>query len=266
MDEQSRSAGLAAPALREAGLRYVSDDMPGIRRRRAGKGFAYRGLDGAVLREPEILAWIRSLGIPPAWTKVWISPHRDGHLLAVGRDAKGRKQYRYHPAWRALRDEAKFERVLAFGRALPRIRATVAADLRAQGLGRRKVLAIVVRLLETTLIRVGNEEYARANRSFGLTTMRGRHVKAAGAELRFCFRGKSGKQHVVTLRSRRLAQLVRRLQERAARSCSSSWARTAGRSRSIPGRSTITCARSPAASSRPRTSAPGRPRCSPPGP
>lgn len=201
------------PALSEAGLRYVSDAMPGIRRRRTGKGFAYLGPDGAALRDSATLAWIRSLAIPPAWSRVWISPHRDGHILAVGRDARGRKQYRYHPAWRALRDGAKFERMLAFGRALPRIRSAVEADLGARGLGRRKVLAIVVRLLETTLIRVGNDEYAKANRSFGLTTMQDRHVTAEGAELRFSFRGKSGKRHRVSLRSRRLTGMVRRLQE-----------------------------------------------------
>lgn len=203
----------AAEALRDAGLRYVSDALPGIARRRAGKGFAFRGPDGQAVRDAATLGWIRSLAIPPAWTGVWISPFPDGHLLAVGRDAKGRKQYRYHPRWRASRDEAKFGRMLEFGRALPRIRAQVAADLKKPGLGRRKVLATVVRLLEATLIRVGNEEYAKTNRSFGLTTMRDRHFKAEGAELRFTFRGKSGKRHAVTLRSRRLAQLVRRMQE-----------------------------------------------------
>ena len=188
------------------------DAVPGITRRRAGKGFGYRGPDGRPLRDAATLAWIRSLAIPPAWTEVWISPFRNGHLLATGRDAKGRKQYRYHPRWRTLRDETKFGRMLAFGRALPRIRAAVAAELARPGLGRRKVLATVVRLLETTLIRVGNDEYARANKTFGLTTMRNRHVKAEGAELRFRFKGKAGKAHAVTLRSRRLANLVQRMQ------------------------------------------------------
>lgn len=202
-----------AADLREMGLRYVSDAMPGISRRRSGKGFAYRGPDGQPLRDREKLAWIRSLAIPPAWEKVWISPFPDGHLLAVGRDEKGRKQYRYHPRWRALRDEAKFGRMLAFGRALPKIRAAVDAELSKPGLGKRKVLATVVRLLETTLIRVGNEEYAKTNKSFGLTTLRDRHFKAEGAKLRFSFRGKHGKKHVVTLKSRKLAQLVRRMQE-----------------------------------------------------
>ena len=199
--------------LRELGLRYVTNGLAGITRRRVGTGFSYRAPDGSLLKDRDTLAWIRKLAIPPAWREVWISTHRDGHLLATGRDTRGRKQYRYHPAWRAFRDETKFGRMLAFGQALPRIRAAVAEELAKPGLGRRKVLATVVRLLETTLIRVGNDEYARANKTFGLTTMRGRHVKAEGAQLRFRFRGKSGKPHEVTLRDRRLAALVRRLQE-----------------------------------------------------
>lgn len=207
------SAAEAAQDLRDLGLRYVADDMPGITRRRAGKGFGYRQPDGKPLRDAETLRWIKSLAIPPAWQGVWISPFKDGHLLATGRDDKGRKQYRYHPRWRALRDEAKFGRMLAFGRTLPKIRAEVEADLGKPGLGRRKVLATVVRLLETTLIRVGNDEYAKANKTFGLTTMLDRHFKAEGAKLRFSFRGKAGKRHVVTLRSRRLAGLVRKMQE-----------------------------------------------------
>ena len=194
-------------------LRYVQDDAPGLTRRRAGTGFSYRGPDGDPVRDRATLAWVRSLAIPPAWREVWISPWRNGHLLATGRDAKGRKQYRYHPSWRAAREEAKFGRMLGFGRALPRIREAVAAELGRPGLGRTKVLATVVRLLETTLIRVGNDEYARTNKSYGLTTLRDRHVKAEGGELRFSFRGKAGKRHVVTLRDRRLARLVRRMQE-----------------------------------------------------
>ncbi len=190
-------------ALEEAGLRYVSDGMPGIARRRAGKGLAYRGPDGQALRDADTLRWIRSLAIPPAWRDVWISPFRDGHLLATGRDEKGRKQYRYHPRWRAIRDAAKFEHVLAFGKALPRIRAAVEADLAGRDLGRRRVLATVVRLLETTLIRVGNDEYAKANKSYGLTTLKDRHVKAEGSTLRFRFRGKAGKRHEITLKDRR---------------------------------------------------------------
>ncbi len=166
-----------------------------------------------MLKNADTLGWIRKLAVPPAWREVWISPIRHGHLLATGRDARGRKQYRYHPAWRAYRDETKFERMVAFGRTLPRIRASVEAELARPGLGRRKVLATVVRLLETTLIRVGNDEYARANKTFGLTTMRSRHFKAEGAQLRFRFRGKSGKPHEVTLRDRRMARLVGRMQE-----------------------------------------------------
>jgi DNA topoisomerase I len=221
MEEEDDDAPAAVPcaeqpsaaALEEVGLRYVSDAMPGITRRRAGKGFAYRAPDGRGIADPDTLRWIRSLAIPPAWTGVWISPFRDGHLLATGRDAKGRKQYRYHPRWREVRDAAKFDRMLAFGRALPRVRAAVAEDMAARGLGRRKVLATVVRLLEATLIRVGNDEYAKANKTFGLTTMKDRHFRADGSELRFAFRGKHGKRHEVRLRDRRLAQLVRRMQD-----------------------------------------------------
>ncbi|MDF1586100.1 DNA topoisomerase IB [Marinimicrococcus flavescens] len=200
-------------ALAEAGLHYVRDDDPGITRRRAGRGFSYRGPDGRKIADPATLRWIRSLAVPPAWREVWISPDPKGHLLATGRDARGRKQYRYHPRWRAVREEAKFGRMLAFGRALPRIRTGVEADLAARGLGRRKVLALVVRLLETTLIRVGNQEYARTNRTFGLTTLRDRHLVVEGGRLRFLFRGKGGKRHEVSLRDRRLARLARTCQE-----------------------------------------------------
>jgi DNA topoisomerase-1 len=199
--------------LEEIGLRYVADDMPGITRRRSGTGVAYRGPDGRPLRDKDTLRWIRSLAIPPAWTGVWISPFRDGHLLATGRDVKGRKQYRYHPAWRQVREAAKFDRMLAFGRALPKIRAAVDVDMAARGLGQRKVLATIVKLLELTLIRVGNDEYARTNKSYGLTTLRDRHFKADGRELRFSFKGKGGKRHDVRLKDRRLATLVRRLQD-----------------------------------------------------
>lgn len=206
-------AAQARDELQELGLRYMTDGVSGITRRRAGKGFSYRAADGSLVRDAGMLAWIRKLAIPPAWRDVWISPRANGHLLATGRDARGRKQYRYHPAWRTFRDETKFGRMLAFGKTLPRIRAVVEAELRRPGLGRRKVLATVVRLLETTLIRVGNDEYAKANKTFGLTTMRDRHFKAEGGQLRFRFRGKSGKPHEVTLRNRRLAWLVRRMQE-----------------------------------------------------
>src|SRR2546423_1625725 len=196
-----------------AGLRYVSDASPGIRRKRAGKNFSYIGLDGKPIHDQDELHRIRSLGIPPAWTDVWICPQPNGHIQATGRDAKGRKQYRYHPRWRAVRDETKYSRLIAFGEALPTIRARVEHDLGLPGLPREKVLATVVRLLETTLIRVGNEEYARQNRSYGLTTLRNRHVDVRGTELRFHFRGKSGKEHEVALHDRRLARVMRRLQE-----------------------------------------------------
>ena len=206
-------AGPDADVLRQLELRYVSDAAPGFSRRRAGKGFSYRDAHDQTVRDPDTIRWLRSLAIPPAWREVWISPHPNGHLLATGRDAKGRKQYRYHPRWRAACEETKFERMLAFGRVLPKIRAAVEGQLARPVLDRGKVLATVVRLLELTLIRVGNDEYARLNKTFGLTTMRDRHVRAEGTKLRFSFRGKSGKQHVVTVRNRRLAGLVRRMQE-----------------------------------------------------
>jgi DNA topoisomerase-1 len=196
-----------------AGLRYVTDAHPGIRRKRAGKGFTYLNADGTRLLAPQELQRIQSLGIPPAWTKVWICPLPHGHLQATGYDAKGRKQYRYHPRWREVRDETKYGRMLAFGEALPLIRRQVEHDMALQGLPRAKVLATVLQLLETTLIRVGNEEYARANRSFGLTTLRDRHVAITGATLRFHFRGKSGKEHTVEINDRRLALIVKRCQE-----------------------------------------------------
>jgi DNA topoisomerase-1 len=200
-------------AAREAGLRYVSDRAPGIRRRRAGRSFVYVDADGRRVDDEETVARIKSLAIPPAWTDVWICPSPRGHVQATGRDARGRKQYRYHPKWRQSRDEAKYERMMAFGEALPAIRARAEADLAAPGLGREKVLGAVVRLLESTLVRVGNREYARQNRSFGLTTMRDRHATIDGSTLRFQFTGKGGKKWAVGLRDRRLANVVRRCQE-----------------------------------------------------
>jgi DNA topoisomerase-1 len=200
-------------AARSAGLRYYTDARPGIGRRRAGKGFTYTGLDGKPIRDPKDLKRFRSLAIPPAWTNVWICPSPRGHLQATGRDAKGRKQYRYHPKWREVRDETKYARMLAFAEALPAIRARTNSDLSLGCLSREKVLAIVVQLLDETAIRVGNEEYARTNRSFGLTTLRTRHVKVDGTEIHFHFRGKSGKDHVVDLRNRRLARAVKRCQD-----------------------------------------------------
>jgi DNA topoisomerase-1 len=196
-----------------AGLRYVTDGGPGLRRRRAGKGFTYLGVDGRRVRDPDELNRIRALAIPPAWTEVWICPTANGHLQATGRDEKGRKQYRYHPRWREVRDETKYGRMIAFGQALPHIRRRAGRDLALPGLPRAKVLATVVRLLETTLIRVGNDEYARANQSFGLTTMRDHHAEVSGSQVRFQFRGKSGKQHTIGLNDRRLAGIVRRCRD-----------------------------------------------------
>jgi DNA topoisomerase I len=200
-------------AAREAGLRWSTDDRAGITRRRAGKGWAYRTPDGEPVRNRDTLARIRSLAIPPAWTDVWISPDERGHVQATGRDARGRKQHRYHPAFREQREHAKFDRMLSFAGLLPAIRERVEADLGRPGLPREKVLATVVRLLELTLIRVGNEEYARLNRSFGLTTLRDRHARIEGSQIRFRFTGKSGKKHEVTLRDRRLARVVARCQD-----------------------------------------------------
>jgi DNA topoisomerase I len=203
----------AAAAAEAAGLRYVTDSMPGITRRRAGKGFTYRDPQGRVITERKELARLRRLAIPPAWTAVWICPHPRGHLQATGRDARARKQYRYHEEWRQIRDAHKFDRVLVFARALPQIRARVDADLRRPGLPRERVLATVVRLLETTLIRVGNAEYARDNKSFGLTTIRHHHVEVNGSTIEFEFRGKGGKMHKVSTRDRRLARIVRACHE-----------------------------------------------------
>ena len=196
-----------------AQLRYVSDARPGLQRIRHRRSFRYIGTDGEPVGDLATLRRIRSLAIPPAWTEVWICPVAHGHIQAVGRDARGRKQYRYHARWRAVRDEAKFDRVIQFGCALPAIRERVEKDLALPGLPREKVLASVVRLLETSLIRIGNVEYARENRSYGLTTLRTRHVTVEGARLRFEFRGKGGKRHTVDVSDRRLAAVVRRCQD-----------------------------------------------------
>jgi DNA topoisomerase I len=197
----------------EAGLRYVTDTMPGIRRRRAGRAFRYIGPDGTRITDPDRTAWFKRLAIPPAWTDVWISPIKRGHIQATGRDARGRKQYRYHPRWRDVRDEAKYGRLIEFARTLPKVRRRTERDLRRRGMPREKVLALVVRLLEATLIRVGNEEYARDHGSFGLSTLRDRHVKGNGSDLRFSFKGKGGKAHEVRIQDRRLARLVKQVQE-----------------------------------------------------
>lgn len=196
-------------AAKDAGLRYVTDAEPGFQRERRGSRVVYRDADGVVVRDPKTLERIAKLAIPPAWTDVWVCARANGHLQATGRDAKGRKQYRYHPRWREVRDETKYGRMLDFGRALPAIRARVDADLGRRGLPREKVLAAIVRLLERTLIRVGNEEYARTNNSYGLTTLLDDHVEVKTSGVRFLFRGKSGKEHEIGLQDRRLARIVR---------------------------------------------------------
>lgn len=193
-----------------AGLRYVTDAIPGITRKRRGKYFQYFDPQGKPVRDKDILTRIKSLAIPPAWTNVWICPRANGHLQATGRDAKGRKQSRYHPRWREVRDETKYERTRLFGEALPVIRERVEKDLALPGLPREKVLAAIVRLLETTFIRIGNEEYAKENHSYGLTTMRNKHVDVEGSTVRFKFQGKSGKRHMIGISDRRLARIVKR--------------------------------------------------------
>jgi DNA topoisomerase I len=197
----------------EAGLRYVRSGGPCIQRLKHGKSFRYIGPDGKPLRDPAQLERIRNLVIPPAWTNLWICPSPNGHLQAVGRDAKGRKQYRYHARYRAVRDEAKFSRMIAFSAALALIRRGVERDLKRNGLPREKVLAVVVRLLETAWVRIGNDEYAKENESFGLTTMRNRHVHIEGAKLMFQFRGKSGQNHTIELTDRRLASIVKQCRD-----------------------------------------------------
>ena len=206
--------GATDPAdAREMGLRFSADDEPGIRRVKHGRGFRYLDESGTVITDEKALARIESLVIPPAWVDVWICGRANGHLQATGRDARGRKQYRYHPKWRNHREETKFGRMAEFGRVLPSIRARVEEDLHRHNLPREKVLAAVTALLERTLIRVGNDEYARANNSFGLTTLRDRHVAAGSTSVRFTFRGKSGKQQQITLQDRRLARIVKRCQD-----------------------------------------------------
>jgi DNA topoisomerase I len=199
--------------LRTAGLTYADDRDPGLRRVKAPGGFGYRDPEGRKVTDAKTLERIHDLAIPPAWTDVWICPSPRGHIQATGRDARGRKQYRYHPDWRRLRDSGKYDRLIAFGRALPRLRARVEQDLARRGLPREKVLAAVVRLLEITLIRVGNDEYARTNKSFGLTTLRDRHAKIDGGAVKFEFKGKSGVVHRTGLRDRRLARIVKSCQD-----------------------------------------------------
>ena len=196
-----------------AGLTYVTDDQPGIRRKRAGNGFTYVKPGGKPVRDEATLDRIRALAIPPAWTDVWICPRANGHLQATGRDARGRKQHRYHAEWRRARDEAKYHRTITFAEALPALRARVEKDLSRRGLPREKVVATVVRLLERTLIRVGNHEYRRANGSYGLTTLRDHHVEFKGSKARFRFKGKSGKRRAIELRDERLVRVIKRCRD-----------------------------------------------------
>ena len=204
-------------SARSAGLRYVTDDMPGFtrqaRKTQDGVSFSYQDTEGKPLRDAQRIREIQALAIPPAYTDVWICPDPTGHLQATGRDAKGRKQYRYHPRWRTVRDDNKYERMMVFAEALPKIRKQIDQDLSRQGLPREKVLAAVIRLLETTLIRVGNDEYAKTNKSFGLTTMRDRHVKVGRKSVRFEFKGKSGVSHAIDLEDSRLARIVGRCRD-----------------------------------------------------
>ncbi|MBA2585288.1 MAG: DNA topoisomerase IB [Chthoniobacterales bacterium] len=200
-------------AAAEAGLRYVSDDQPGYTRRARGKDFAYLDTEGKEIKDEQRLLRIRRLAIPPAYRDVWICPTANGHIQATGRDDRGRKQYRYHERWREARDESKYERMVLFGAALPKIRKRIKSDMGLTGLQRNKVLATVVALLERTFIRVGNEEYAKENKSFGLTTMRNRHVEVEGSTLQFNFRGKSGVKHAVPVTDRRIAKIVSKLQD-----------------------------------------------------
>lgn len=196
-----------------AGLHYVTDGVPGITRRRSGKGWSYYDADGVRIADPAVRARINALAIPPAWSGVWICPDPDGHIQVTARDARGRKQYRYHPSYRATRDQSKFRRMLEFSEILPKLRERVERDLRAGELTRRQILAAVVRLLDKTLMRVGNDEYARENQSYGLTTLRRKHVEVEGGLLRFSFRGKSGVEHSVAVSDPRLARIVQRCRD-----------------------------------------------------
>lgn len=213
MKEGNPAPSATVEAAEEAGLRYVSDADPGYTRRQNGEEFKYFDTQGKRIREEERLLRIKRLAIPPAWTDVWICPSPNGHIQATGRDARGRKQYRYHDRWREVRDENKFDRLAHFAKVLPNIRRQVAQHLKLPGLGRQKVLATIVRLLERTFIRIGNEEYARENKSFGLTTLKNRHVSLRGAQVLFRFRGKSGRQHEVDLTDRRVATIIAKCQD-----------------------------------------------------
>jgi DNA topoisomerase-1 len=203
----------AMDAAEEAGLRYVSDDRPGYTRKEKGDDFEWFDADRKPIRDEQRLLRIKRLAIPPAWTDVWVCPSANCHLQATGRDGRRRKQYLYHERWREVRDENKYDRIISFGKALPKIRRRIARDSKLPGLPRNKVLAVVVQLLERTFIRIGNEEYARENKSFGLTTMKDRHVEVKGAKLRFRFRGKSGRDHEVDVTDKHIAKIISKLQD-----------------------------------------------------
>ena len=215
LEDDAESGTVVDPreAAESVGLIYVSDEEPGIRRRKAGKGFSYKRAGGDTVKDAAALKRIRSLAVPPAWTDVWICPRANGHIQAIGRDAKGRKQYRYHARFREIRESTKYERMLEFARSLPALRETIAEHMTLRGLPREKVLATVVHLLETTLIRVGNEDYVRQNKSYGLTTLRNRHVEVNGSELRFNFKGKSGKIWKLKVKNRRVAKIIKARQD-----------------------------------------------------
>jgi DNA topoisomerase I len=213
MSDARKAASDPVLSAKAAQLRYVSDRTPGLRRVRTGKSFRYIDSNGRVIRNRDILRRIQSLAIPPAWKDVWIAPSDNAHLQAVGRDARNRKQYRYHPRWREVRDETKYHRMIGFGKVLPRIRSRVSRDLRTTAVTREKVLATIVRLLETTHIRVGNEEYTKQNSSFGLTTLRDHHVHIHGPRIDFYFRGKSGVKHSISVQDAALAKIVRQCRD-----------------------------------------------------
>ncbi len=213
INTNSKTMPTPAKSAQVVGLRYVTDERPGIRRERCGRGFRYRSAEGRVIRNRHTLKRIESLVIPPAWEEVWICPLDHGHLQVTGRDERERKQHLYHPRWREIRNQTKYDRLMDFARALPVIRRQLKRDLAREGLCREKVLATVVRLLEVSLIRVGNDEYARDNKSYGLTTMKNRHATVRGAKIKFQFRGKSGKEHVVEVEDRRIAKIVRACQD-----------------------------------------------------
>jgi len=201
----------AKKIARESGLRYVNDDTPGISRTRDHGDFIYTDSDGKIIHDNAILARIKALAVPPAWEDVWICPWPNGHIQATGRDARERKQYRYHARWRSVRDEVKYQRMISFAKVLPQIRKCLEHDLKRPGMSKQKILATVIYLLQATLMRVGNDEYARSNQSFGMTTLRNRHVKVDGADIKFHFRGKSGVQHTIKLHDPYMVRIVRKL-------------------------------------------------------